>query len=266
MRISLDQLTVLEASPSEYADMAVELGYDAISPFPGGDTLLRAHWLKRGDAETEAMNARLKAGGVFVNNLDGMIVQPEMDWDALARMIDIAGYIGARRGTTLIYDPEASRAFYSFCRIAEMTRAAGLGLVLEFAPLSHARSIEDAAAYIARSGQDVGILVDLLHLAQSGGTPADIAKLDPRLIVCAQFCDGPRAPDTKQYRYNALYERQVPGDGQLPVREFLQALPDHTVIGLEVPLKTLTEQGMSARDRARMLLERTRTLLAEIGR
>ena len=97
------------------------------------------------------------------------------------------------------------------------------------APRSHVRSIEEAAAYIARSGQDVGILVDLLHLAQSGGTPADIARLDPALIVCAQFCDGPQSPDDEQYYYNALYDRQVPGDGQLPVREFLRALPDHVV-------------------------------------
>ncbi len=63
-----------------------------------------------------------------------------------------------------------------------------------------------------------------------------------------------------------MAERQAPGDGDLPVRAFLQALPDHVPIGIEIPQKSLAKQGIGHLERARRLLVRTQSLLAEAGR
>jgi sugar phosphate isomerase/epimerase len=105
-----------------------------------------------------------------------------------------------------------------------------------------------------------------MHLSYAGETPADIARHDPSLISCAQLNDGKATLSFEEYLHDAMQQRQVPGDGELPVRDFLRALPEDTPIGVEVPLKDLSEQGMSHLDRAKLLLERTRALLVEVGR
>ncbi len=264
--VSLDHLTVIGVSPTELVDIAADAGYDAISPVVGGPGVLASHRLAVGDPETEAMVVRLRERGIRVNNLDGLIITPNMGWDDYARLIELALHIGAERGVTLIFDRDANRAADSFARAAEMARLAGLGLVIEFTELSEVKSLAHAAEYIARSGEKVGVVVDLLHLAQSGEGPADIARQDPSLYLCAQICDGPAHPTMEEYEHNALFNRQVPGDGELPVVEFLAALPANAPVGIETPLKALAELGMSHLDRARLLRERVGTLLAEAGR
>ena len=264
--ISLDQLTVIGVSPTEFVDIAADAGYDAVSPIIGGDDVLVSHRLAVGDPETEAMVARLHDRGVRVNNLDGLVITPGMDWDAYARLIELALHIGAQRGVTLIFDPEPSRAADSFARAAEMARLAGLPLVMEFAEISEVKSLAQAAGYIARSGERVGIVVDLLHLAKAGEGPEDVARLDPSLFLCAQVSDGPAHPTFEQYHHSAMFERQVPGDGELPVVEFLAALPKDVPIGVETPLRTMAAQGVSHLERARMLRGRVQDLLVQAGR
>lgn len=264
--ISLDQLTVIGVSPTEFVDIAADAGYDAVSPVVGGPGVLASHRLAVGDPETEAMVARLRARGIGVNNLDGMVITPRMDWDGYAGLIELALHIGARRGVTLIFDNDASRAADNFARAAEMARLAGLAMAMEFTEMCEVKSLAHTVDYIARSGEPVGIVVDLLHLCYSGEGPADVARVDPATYLCAQICDGPAHPTYEQYWHNAMFERQVPGEGDLPVVEFLKALPEQAPIGVEVPLKTLAERGMRHLDRARLLRERVAVLMAQAGR
>ncbi len=264
--ISLDQLTVIGVSPTDFVDIAADAGYDAVSPVVGGPGVLASHRLAVGDPETEAMIVRLRDRGVAVNNLDGLIITPGMDWDAYAGLIELALHIGAKRGVTLIFDPDPSRAADSFARAAEMARLAGLGLVMEFTEISEVKSLAQAADYITRSGERVGIVVDLLHLTKAGEGPQDLARLDPSLVLCAQVCDGQARSTPDEYQDACMFERQVPGEGELPVVEFLAALPKGTPIGVETPLRTLAAQGMSHLERARMLRGRVQQLLVQAGR
>ena len=264
--ISLDHLSVVGVSPTELVDVAADAGFDAISPFSGGSARAQAHRLTIGDGPTVSMITRLRERRVVVNNLDGLVIKPRMDWDEYARLIELGVHIGARRGVPLILDTDRARATDGFCRLAEMAANGGFGLVLEFGRLTEIRSLADAVRFVGLASHPVGVLVDLLHLMQAGETPADIARHDPALIMASQFCDGHAVMTDEEYMHAAFFQREIPGDGELPVVEFLRALPEHTAIGLEVPLRTLAEQGMSHLDRARLLMQRTRTLLAEAGR
>ena len=264
--ISLDQLTVIGVSPTQFVDIAADAGYDAVSPFVGGPGVLASHRLAVGDPETEAMVVRLRDRGLTVNNLDGLMITPGMDWNAYAGLIELALHIGAKRGVTLIFDPDGSRAADSFARATEMARRAGLPLAMEFTEISEIKSLAQAADYIARSGERVGILVDLLHLSKAGEGPQDVAGLDPSLFVCAQVCDGAAPSTLDAYQDACMFERQVPGEGEFPVVEFLAALPKDAPIGVEIPLRTLAAQGVSHLDRARMLRGRVQQLLVQAGR
>jgi sugar phosphate isomerase/epimerase len=264
--ISLDQLTVVGVSPTELVDVAADAGYDAISPVAGGDPAFPAHKLAVGDAATKAMIERLAARGLSVNNLDGFTLTAEPDWDSYARMIELGLYIGARRGVAFLYDPDASRAQHNLFHLSEMAAGAGLELVLEFSAMSPVGSLAHAVDYVRGAPAPIGLVVDLMHLSYAGETPADVARCDPALISCAQLNDGRADLSFEEYLHDAMQQRQVPGDGELPVRDFLKALSADTPIGVEVPLKDLSDRGVSHLDRAKLLLERTRALLAEVGR
>jgi len=99
--ISLDQLTVIGAKPVEFVDIAADAGYDAISPIVrGGDGTL-IHSLRVDDAQTRAMKTRLQERGVRVNNLDGLLITPTMNWDDFAHWIEVAHFLEAQCGVGL---------------------------------------------------------------------------------------------------------------------------------------------------------------------
>jgi hypothetical protein len=62
----------------------------------------------------------------------------------------------------------------------------------------------------------------------------------------------------------AMFERMVPGEGELPLRELLSALPKDIVIELEVPRRSLALAGVSPADRLRPCVEAARRLLADV--
>jgi sugar phosphate isomerase/epimerase len=105
------------------------------------------------------------------------------------------------------------------------------------------------------------LTIDSLHLARCGETPADIAALDPALIGAAQICDGPLAhPGQNAYFYEALFQRGIPGEGELPLLDFLKSIPADVLVSPEVPLKALRASGVSIRECARRAVEGTRRL------
>jgi hypothetical protein len=55
----------------------------------------------------------------------------------------------------------------------------------------------------------------------------------------------------------------VPGEGELPLRDIVDALPRDIVIGLEVPRLSLAEAGVSHLDRMRPCAEAARHLLTD---
>jgi len=58
----------------------------------------------------------------------------------------------------------------------------------------------------------------------------------------------------------------VPGEGELPLRDILSALPPDIVIELEVPRRSLALAGVSPIDRLRPCVEAARRLLSEVER
>jgi len=262
--LSLDQLTVVGVRPVELVEIAAEAGYGAISPFLQsgaiGDYPVTA--LRAGDSETVLMRRRMADTGIFINIADGFALFDETPMDDYRRGLDLMAELGARGAVTLQFDSDTARGFDRFCQLREWANAVGLPLLLEFTPLSRVPSLGAARDYLERAGSTgLALLVDLLHLQRSGGTPADLRALEPDLIKGAQLCDGPRQQTDAEYAERALYERMVPGEGELPVREFLSALPEDLIVGIEVPLRSRRLAGETHLQRATRLMSATRALL-----
>ena len=81
----------------------------------------------------------------------------------------------------------------------------------------------DAVRAVGRP--DFRLLIDTMHLVRSGSGPADVAVLDPALIGYIQLSDVPLVPTIADYMEEACFERMVPGTGEAPLLEILDALP-----------------------------------------
>jgi len=213
---------------------------------------------------------QLDASNISVAMGDGFLLQPQVGLDRLERNLDLLAEIGAPLANTCAYepDPDIERdpgyiedLLGEFCRIA---RTAGIGVLLEFTPLSHVPSLASAADLVQRLGQpNLQILIDTLHLARAGEGPDDLRKVDQRLIGYCQLSDGPLVSESlSAYLDEALYDREIPGQGQLPLEEELSLLPRDITISAEVPLRRLAQAGISPEERARRILDGSRSLLA----
>ena len=73
---------------------------------------------------------------------------------------------------------------------------------------------------------------------------------------------GPaHSPGRDAYMHEAIYERDIPGEGELPLVDFVKALPPGRVIAVEVPKRSLEEQGVAPEVRARRYFEATKAVI-----
>jgi sugar phosphate isomerase/epimerase len=82
--------------------------------------------------------------------------------------------------------------------------------------------------------------VDALHVQRCGVSLGALRAVDPALISYVQLCDAPlAAPGAGPASADAVHEaraaRLLPGEGRLPLRELLAALPDGLSVAVEAP-------------------------------
>jgi sugar phosphate isomerase/epimerase len=259
----------MDVTPPEAVLIAGETGYQGISLAagprflpPGMAAGFQVHSVLDDASLRRETLQQSRRTGVALDLLEGIILSPALDIEALPEMLDAMQELGIPQVATFDADPDREHARCCLAALCGQASARGLTVCLEFHPHSYLRSIDEAAALIETGHYPgLGILVDALHLARGGGTPLDVARIDSRLIACAQFCDGPASsPDRAAYRHEAMFERRVPGEGALPLMDLLQAIPEDRIVYLETPMKSLRDRGISARDCALRALEAMRRL------
>jgi sugar phosphate isomerase/epimerase len=125
------------------------------------------------------------------------------------------------------------------------------------------RSYEDAAAIKHEIGRDnLRLLVDALHLSRSGKNLRALEPFDPRIVSYVHLCDarGP-IPSPDGLRDEARLHRYDPGEGELPLDDFLDAMPADACVGIEAPCSDYAglppiERGKIAGRVARAWMER----------
>lgn len=266
--ISLACLTVMDVTPPEAVMIAAATGYRGVSLaagkrfFPPRMASFNVHSVLDDAALRRETLRQSRRTGVTLDLLEGIILSPALDVGALPEVLDVMQELGIPQLATFDADPDRKRAQNCLAALCEQAAARGITVCIEFHPHSRLRSIDEAAALIETGHYPrLGILVDALHLARGGSTPSDVARIDPRLIACTQFCDGPAtSADLDAYRHEAMFERHIPGDGEFPLIDLLAAIPDDRIIYLEIPMKSLRDRGIGARDCAQRAIEGMRRL------
>ena len=253
--LSLAAGTVLDVDPAEAVDVAAETGWDAV-----GIWFDSASW---SSATTTAVRRRLEATGITALDIEPVILGRDHDpGDAL---VDVAGELGAKH--VLVASGPAERAFVvdRLGELCERAAPAGVMVVLEFLPIFSVGSLADAVSIVKEVGHpSAAVLVDTLHLARSGGTPADLEHVPPRLLPYLQLADASAEPPATlaALREEALHGRLLPGEGGLPLGQTLTVVPD-VPVSVELRSRAVMTLHPDPRDRSLVVLGATRRVVGE---
>ncbi|WP_428683163.1 sugar phosphate isomerase/epimerase family protein [Sphingopyxis sp.] len=257
--LSLAAGVLPEFSPEQTVAAAVEAGWPATGIWYAPDTWTRA--------TTMAVRDRAADAGIAILDIEVIWLKPGPDDPAHFAAIDAGAAIGARNVLIVSSDDDPASTAAKLNRIGHHAAAAGLRACLEFAAFTTVGSMERAVDLIdAADCDNLGLLIDPLHLARTGGSPADLARVDPQRFPYAQFCDapahGPPPNDGPEIIREALDLRLMPGDGGLPLDELVTVLPSDTPLSVELRSAALRDDYPDPADRARALLAATRRWFA----
>lgn len=248
--LSLSHLTVLDAAPPELVGIAAGAGFDAVGVrvWPAGG---EPPYPMLDDAPMlRETTARLAGTGIRVLDVEVLRLLPDSRLDDALRILDAGARLGARNVLVIANDPDESRLVERFAKVCAAASERGLRACLEFMIFSAVRTLADARRVLDRAGHPAGaVLVDALHLRRSGGAPADLAAVPARLLPYAQLCDAPAEP-VRPVVDEARTGRLLPGDGELPLGELVDALPPDADLAVEAPVISL--RGLPAAERARL--------------
>ncbi len=253
-RLGIELLTVLGMPPVEHVKLAAELGCSHISTGLGGvpmrhmgvpDWIMFPDWSLEGNPTLQReMKAAMRDTGVRISLGEGFRVREDGDVSDRASGLDLMAELGAERINAVSMEYDMARTHDQLAILAAMVIERGMTFTVEFAPPNAINSLAGAVAAIDHIGRGkCRVLVDAMHFFRSGATVEELGALDPDLIGYAQLCDAPLVSAGAPYMQEAMFGRMIPGTGELPLRDFVAALPADMDIGLEVPMlvETLAE-------------------------
>jgi sugar phosphate isomerase/epimerase len=264
-QLGIEFISVLGLSPVEFVHVAAALGSRRIGI--GLEPIVTARcyskWSLREDAELRRnMQNALRDTGVSIALGEGFLARPNQDIREMCGDLDMMRVLGAEQVNLIAIDPDRARTFDQCAKFAELAADRGLGATVEFMPGLPIADLESAGAAIRHAGSaNLRVLIDAMHFFRSGSTLAQLARFDPTWIGYAQLCDVPLMSAGLSYADEARYARLVPGEGELPLLEFLAALPEDTPMGVEVPMLAEAEAGVGPRERLAPCLASTLALI-----
>jgi sugar phosphate isomerase/epimerase len=267
--LGIEFISVLGLPPVEFVQLAADLGCRRIGIALEPIVLAKcyAKWSLRTDAalRQNVLNA-LRDGGVSVALGEGFIAWPNKDIREVRADLDAMRELGAQQVNLIALDPDRARSFDQCAVFAELAGERGMGATLEFMPGLPIGDLKTAGAAIQHAGKaNLRVLIDAMHFFRSGSAVSQLAEFDPSLIGYVQICDVPVVSAGASYADEARYARLPPGQGQLPLLEFLEALPERVAMGVEVPMMARAEAGVGPRERLAPCLAATWDLIKKAG-
>lgn len=271
-RLGIEQLTHMGMPPVELVKLVAANGCTGISAALGPMPIAMfgfpefrpyAPWSLENDAVLRReMKIAMADTGVRIELGEGFRAGADRDVADYAHGLDLMAELGAVRINAVSMEPSLERTYDQLAQLADMVLTRGMMFTIEFAPMNTIDTLGSALAAIDHIGKGrARVLIDAMHLFRSGGSVADVAALDPDVIGYAQLCDAPRqAPEGVAYFQEATLSRMVPGEGELPLADWIAALPDDLPIGIEVPRLADMAAGLDPRDHIANVVKAARAL------
>ena len=265
--LGIERLCVFGMPPVEFVALAADLGCASVgiglAPTPGYNPDNHPDWSLRDDpALRRQLAAATRDRGVRIGVVEGFAVAPGHDVRSFAGDLDLVCELGGDRIACVSLDKNLQNTIEGFAVLTEMAAERGLLVSAEMGSLGPYGLVEPALELVR--GVDMAnfsLMVDAMHFFRLGNTIEQLAAMDPALIGYVQLCDAPWAPRFDTYMEEAMFERMAPGDGELPLREFVKLIPPDVVVSLEIPIRSLAEQGVGPRERVAPCVEAARAML-----
>jgi len=268
--LGIEFITAFGMPPVQLIELAAELGCQHITTPPRPIDYNPENFAKFDLVEDAALRREtkeaLRANNISISLGEGLVVLPNVNTrTAYAATLDAFAEIGIPRVNVAAMEPDRARAFDEMAVLVEMAASRGLVSVVEYAPVFAANDLAAGLAAIRHIGRDdCKLLVDTMHAGRTGTSIAELAALGEEKIGYIQLCDVPHVAVIPNYIEEAMFQRRIPGEGEMKLLEMLTVLPRNVVIGLEVPLRDQAEAGVKAKDRIRRCVAAARALLAQL--
>lgn len=258
-KVALAQLGMNDEGPVAMIEAAAAAGFAAVGlPLRSGALRPLRTEIVGDPVMIRAIRAACATTGVGVFDVEALVLGHEPEASALRATFETAAKLGASRVSCLGYEPtrgpgamrpgaEADR----FARLAEAAAEFDLLVAIEFMAFRSIPSLAAAAAILAETGAPNGrIVLDALHVLRTGATVGQVAALPPGMVSHLQICDaGLTAPPPDGLAEEARGARLLPGDGVIPLRALIDALPEGTPLSLEIPVGELLSLPVAERAR-----------------
>jgi sugar phosphate isomerase/epimerase len=254
--VGVGHLTLLDAAPPDWVQLAHEAGFEAVGIRIGPASETEEPWpMGIGSDMLAETLARLEGTGSVVQDVEIVVITPDTRAEAAEELLEIGARLGARFLNVMVTDPDVGRAHDTFAALCERARPYGLRPCMEGISYTAVRDLQ--TAYRVLEGTDGGLIVDPLHIQRSGDDIADLRRVEPKALGYLQLCDGPRqvpanvpvparlprgqsaGTDVRQLESRA--GRLLPGEGEIPVVDFAAALPADLPVSVEAPNRQLAE-------------------------
>lgn len=257
--ISLAAGVLPEFSPPETVSAAFAAAFDATGVWVDPET-----WTATTTRETRL---RLADSGLRVLDVEVIWIRPGPYNPDHFRVLDIGAELSAVNALVVSSEPDVNAAAEKLARIVAHGENVGVRASLEFGLFTSVGTLGDALRLLDLCGRpDAGLLIDPLHLDRSGGAPEDLTTIPKSRFAYAQFCDAPeQRPDPSDIPAiitDAVDLRLMPGEGKLPLNDFLDVLPEGLPLSVELRSKSLRDAYPIAADRAAAVARATRSFLA----
>jgi sugar phosphate isomerase/epimerase len=238
--------------PLEYIAATVRAGYEAI-----GIRTYRAPGLTYnfnpivGDAALmRDVHSALGDSGLEIYDNYSFYLRPEMEWDRITPALEFGGEIGCKYVLVIGDDPEWNRMVDSFGRICDLVVPFGQTVCVE-ATVRSLSPVGVAVRFMAECGRsNVGICLDPRQTFRDEHGFASLRDIDPKWLPYAQLNDSsPVLPNAGL----------LPGEGVVPLYEYLDALPDGIDISVEAQIPR--DDVYSGAEWAKISVERIRRFL-----
>ena len=266
--LSLAHLTVLDTTPPELVTVAARAGFRQVGlrlyanpsvGMPPYDMLGNTPMLR----ETVQ---RMKDTGVSVLDIEFLRFEPAVPVGIPEGFLEAGALLGAQVVLVMSAEPDEARTLERFGELCERAAEYKLHVCLENAVYTGVKTVADAQRIVRKAAcTNASVLVDALHFSRSLGVPAHLAQIDPALFKYAQICDAvAQIPqNTEGLIKEARTGRLWPGDGALPLRELVAALPPAIPLAIEAPVRE--SAGLSAQERANLAYRRLTQLLEPLA-
>ena len=214
--------------PVDFVNLAADLGcrYIAtgLTAIPYNPHGYPPFSLRDDPALRREMVAAMNDRGVSISLGEGLLVRDGADVRDHATDLAIMAELGITRINTVSFDAGFTRSVDQFGVLAEMAAAAGMETTVEFGPGLSVPDLPTALAAVRAVGRpDFRLLIDTMHFVRSGSGADDLVALDPDVIGYVQLSDVPLVATIPRYMDEAMFERMVPGTGELPLLDILAA-------------------------------------------